>query len=94
MNFTGIDKIIYGVEDLAECIRFNEDSGLVKTTADEKIATFKTMDGSEIVLYLKYNTALLPAIEEGLTLRHVIWVSQMKNILRLFGKKIWSNQLY
>ena len=87
MNFTGIDKIIHGVEDLAECIWFNEDCGLVKTTADEKIATFKTMGGSEIVLYIKDNPALLHAIEEGSTLRHVIWGSQMKNIVRLFGKK-------
>jgi catechol 2,3-dioxygenase-like lactoylglutathione lyase family enzyme len=94
MNFTGIDQIIHGVEDLAECIQFNEDWGLVKTAANEKAAFFKTMDGSEIVLYLKDDPALPPAIEEGSTLRHVIWGVSNEEDLATVRKKISDQASY
>jgi len=94
MNFTGIDQITHGVEDLAECIRFNEDWGLIKTSADEKVAVFKTMDGSEVVLCLKDDPALPPAIEEGSTLRHVIWGVKDEADLEAVRNKISDQASY
>ena len=94
MNFTGIDQIIHGVEDLPECIRFYEDWGLVKTAVDEKGAVFKTMDGSEVVLYLKDHPALPPAIEEGSTLRHVIWGVSNELDLETVRRKISDQASY
>lgn len=73
MNFTGIEQITHGVEDLNECIRFYKDWGLTKVSADDNVAVFKTLDGTEVVLCLKDDPALQPAIEDGSTMRHVVW---------------------
>ena len=67
MNFTGIEKIVHGVEDLTKCMQFYDDWGLAKISFDEKSALYKTMDGSEILLYHKNDPRLPPAIEEGPT---------------------------
>jgi catechol 2,3-dioxygenase-like lactoylglutathione lyase family enzyme len=73
MNFTGIDQITHGVENLSECVRFYDDWGLTKISANDKVAIFRTMDGSEVLLCLKDDPELPPAIEEGSTIRHVTW---------------------
>ena len=45
MNFTGIDQITYGVEDMQECVRFFDDWGLSKVSVDDDIAIFKSPVG-------------------------------------------------
>ena len=37
MNFTGIDQITHGVENLSECVRFYDDWGLTKISANDKM---------------------------------------------------------
>ncbi len=73
MKFTGIDQITHGVENLDACVRFYDDWGLTKVSADNEAAIFKTLDGSEVVVCLKDDPALPVAFEEGSTMRHVIW---------------------
>ena len=45
---TGIDKVVYGVEDLAECMRFFRDWGLAPVGEGDGRATFETLDGAEV----------------------------------------------
>ncbi|MBT5939163.1 MAG: glyoxalase, partial [Rhodospirillaceae bacterium] len=88
MNFTGIDQITHGVEDLSECVRFYEDWGLTKVSVDDNVAVFKTMDGSEVVLCHTDDPALPPAIEEGSTMRHVVWGVKDEADLAVVREKI------
>ena len=86
MNFTGIEKIIHGVEDLAECMRFYDDWGLAKTSFNKNSALYKTMDGSEILLCNKNDPTLPPAIEKGSTIRHIVWgVENKADLTKVHG---------
>ena len=86
MNFTGIEKIIHGVEDLAECMRFYDDWGLAKTSFNKNSALYKTMDGSEILLCYMNDPTLPPAIEKGSTIRHIVWgVKNKTDLTKVHG---------
>ena len=63
---TGIDKIVYGVEDLDTCIRFFDDWGLDRIEAGADGALFETMDGCEIELRHAGDQSLPPAFEPGI----------------------------
>ena len=69
----GIDKVVYGVEDLNECIRFFRDWGLACVDEGDDRARFETLDGAEVELRYRSDTTLPPAFEPGSTLRRVVW---------------------
>lgn len=86
MNFTGIEKIIHGVEDLSECMQFYDDWGLAKTSFNKNSALYKTMDGSEILLCNMNDPTLPPAIEKGSTIRHIVWgVKNKADLTKVHG---------
>ncbi len=70
---TGIDKVVYGVEEVAECARFFRDWGLTEIESGAAGTRFETLDGSEIELRAADDAALPPAFEAGSTLRRVVW---------------------
>ncbi len=94
MNFTGIEKIIHGVEDLAEGMRFYDDWGLAKTSFDKNSALYKTMDGSEVLLCNKNDPALPPAIEKGPTIRHIVWGVKNKTDLTKVHEMISGHETF
>jgi len=72
-NFTGIDGISFGIEDMDLAARFYLDWGLQLVSADSNARVYKTMDGTEINLRNWDDPALPQAIEDGSTIREVIW---------------------
>ena len=70
---TGIDKVVYGVEDLGECTRFFTDWGLAPAGESDGGALFETMDGGEVELRRADDPSLPPAFESGSTLRRLVW---------------------
>lgn len=73
MRFTGIDALIFGVDDMAACRQFYTDWGLTETGEADGRVTFETQDGSEIVIAPAGAPDLPPAIEDGSTVRRAIW---------------------
>ncbi|TXH68329.1 MAG: glyoxalase [Thiothrix sp.] len=73
MAITGIDRITYGVEDMASAQRFFTDWGLKPLTTEAEHLLFSTQDGSQIEVCKLDNPELAPAFETGSTLREVIW---------------------
>jgi len=73
INFKGIDRITYGAEDMAAGVKFFEDWGLKLVSSDANVALFETLDGTEAEVRPIDDPALPPPIEEGPTLREVIW---------------------
>ena len=69
----GIDKVVYGVEDMPECGRFFRDWGLACVDEGDDRATFTTLDGSEVELRTASDATLPAAFEAGSTLRRVVW---------------------
>jgi catechol 2,3-dioxygenase-like lactoylglutathione lyase family enzyme len=68
MSILGLERVVYGVEDLALGRRFFEEWGLI---AEGDV--FRTADGTEVVLRPADDPGLPPAIEPGSTVREIVW---------------------
>jgi len=73
MSILGIDRITYGVEDVAKCRRFFLDWGLRLVRESDASLDFATLNGCEVHVRHAEDATLPPAIENGSTLREVVW---------------------
>jgi catechol 2,3-dioxygenase-like lactoylglutathione lyase family enzyme len=74
MSISGIDRVVYGVEDIAASKRFFLDWGLKLLREDGSGLDFETLNGCEIFVRHMDDPNLPPQrIEAGPTLRQVIW---------------------
>ena len=79
MAILRIERVVYGVTDLAECSRFFTDFGLELVTdaepadKDRPATVFRTQAGQEIELRPHDDPDLPPAPEPGSTVREVVW---------------------
>ena len=72
-SILSIDKVVYGVEDLAEGRRFFSDWGLQELEQSSRQVVFETLEGSQVVLLDSQDESLPEPIESGPTVRQVIW---------------------
>jgi catechol 2,3-dioxygenase-like lactoylglutathione lyase family enzyme len=73
MSILGIDEITYGAQDLATCRRFFGDWGL-KLAADEGTRlVYETINGCRVIVADPQAHELPAGVEEGPTLREVVW---------------------
>lgn len=70
-GIVGIEKLEFGVEDLAQCRRFLKDFGL--TAEANNINHFHTLNGAQVQLYASDDRQLPAAFESGSTLRRITW---------------------
>ncbi|RDI19112.1 VOC family protein [Pseudacidovorax intermedius] len=73
MSVLGIDQITYGTDDLATSRRFFLDWGLTLAHEGADELVFESLNGCRIVVAAMDKAGLPPAIEEGPTLREVVW---------------------
>jgi catechol 2,3-dioxygenase-like lactoylglutathione lyase family enzyme len=76
MSITGIDRVTFGVEDMATCRRFFTDLGLGLQRDHAAGLDFTTLNGCELWLRAVDDAALPPAVEPGSSLRQVIWSAE------------------
>lgn len=74
MSILGVESVVFGVEDLAEHIRFWTDFGLPLEHADDNEATFRVASGSRVVFY-KHGDARLPSPDPfpGDGIKETVW---------------------
>jgi catechol 2,3-dioxygenase-like lactoylglutathione lyase family enzyme len=73
MALTGIDAVVFGVGDMAEAKRFLDDWGVSEVSATADKLVYRTRDGAEVIVRPKDTSDLPPPIEDGNTVREVIW---------------------
>jgi len=73
MSILGIDQITYGAADLPTCRSFFSDWGLKLVRESAASLEFETLNGCRVVVADPAQVALPPAIEDGPTLREVVW---------------------
>lgn len=73
MALMGIDAVIFGVADMAEAKRFLDDWGVSPVSIAKDRLIYRTRDGAEVVAQPHDAADLPPAIEDGNTVREVIW---------------------
>jgi len=73
MTILGIDEITYGAPDLATCRRFFADWGLSLVQDTDGRLVFESVNGCRVIVADPARSELPPAIEDGATLREVVW---------------------
>ncbi|MFT3777275.1 MAG: VOC family protein [Ottowia sp.] len=88
MSVLGIDQITYGTDDLLLARRFFQDWGLslVSESADELV--FECLNGCRVIVAAMDKAGLPPAIEEGPTLREVVWAVESEADLDRYADAI------
>jgi len=69
MTITRVERVVYGVADLGECSRFFTDFGLQRLGGNR----FGTQTGQVVELRAADDLSLPPAVEDGSTIREVVW---------------------
>lgn len=73
MSVLGIDEITYGAQDLPRCREFFLDWGLKLVGEQPDELVFETLNGCRVIVADSDKPGLPAAIEEGPTLREVVW---------------------
>lgn len=89
-GLTGIDRVVYGVEDMVKCRQFFSDWGLTLSSESDEEIVFETLEKSKIVLRHANDPSLPPAIEDGSTVREVVWGAASQADLDAFLERISS----
>lgn len=88
MSIIGIEKLYFGVEDLARSREFITHFGLKPDRIQQD--TFITKNGAQIAIKHLNDVTLPPAFESGSTLREVVWGVKDQAALAAIGAKIQS----
>ncbi|NUO43080.1 MAG: glyoxalase [Streptomyces sp.] len=73
MGIQRIESVIYSIDDLDECVRFYDDFGLFLVERTDDHAVFETLTGQTLHLDAWPSPLLPPPVEDGPTLREVVW---------------------
>jgi len=73
MAIVGIHSLVYGVDDLAESVRFFEDFGLPLKARSENHAHFRLEEGSNVVVRRMDDAWFLKSEQVGIGVRECVW---------------------
>jgi len=73
MSVLGIDQITYAADDLPTCRTFFQDWGLALQSESADELVFECLNGCRVLVASLAKPGLPPAMEEGPTLREVVW---------------------
>lgn len=88
IEITGIENIVFGVEDMASARRFLDIYGLSEVHCDDGVSRWEALDGTGVELRMKDDPSLPPALIEGPTGRRYIWGVKSANALDLIGEEL------
>lgn len=88
MDVLGIDEITYGTDDLATTKRFFTDWGMTLVEETENSLVFETMNKCRVIAKTINHPDLPPAIEDGPTLREVVWGVSSDAVVEKFAERI------
>ena len=84
MDYTGIESVHFGSDDLTQSRRFFTDWGLKKTSHSAKLLRFQTGNGAEVVVRDASSALLAPPLSEGAQFREfVLGVKTQRDLDRL-----------
>lgn len=92
MGVCRIEELHYGVEDVAECTRFFGDFGLDQAELEGAVTVFVTPAGQRLHLHPMGDPALPAALEEGSTIREIIWGVETPEELRELGAALAADR--
>lgn len=91
MAITGIESLVYGVDDVALATRFFEDFGLPLVERSETLGRFQLNEGSSVIIRHRDDPTLPATTMEGIGVREVIWGIDTPEALDMLATKLDSS---
>lgn len=88
MGIQRIESVTYGIDDVAECVRFFDDFGLFLLERTDEHAVFETLTGQTLHLDTVPGPLLPPPLETGPTLREIVWGVDTREELARLGAEL------
>ncbi|HUZ75311.1 MAG TPA: VOC family protein [Stellaceae bacterium] len=92
MDIVGVDRAVFGVEDLEAARRFCRQYGFTEIEHGAAGAHFETLDGTGVILRHATDPSLPPANVAGATGRETIWGVRNKDALEQVGAELSSDR--
>jgi catechol 2,3-dioxygenase-like lactoylglutathione lyase family enzyme len=93
VGISRVEEVHFGVEDVEECVRFFADFGLADTgLPDHGIARFSTPVGQRLFFHPISDPGLPPPVEEGSTVREIIWGVEDEQDIRDLGDALAADR--
>src|SRR5690554_5756372 len=90
MKVMGIDEITYGANDFDTCKKFFSDWGLTLTNESASKLVFSSLNGCRVNVVREDDPAYPAPIEQGPTLREVVWGVSSDDVVAEFAKRLES----
>jgi len=100
MTVMRVERVVYGVPNLDECVRFFTDFGLDPLEGGKggeggEIARFATQTGQVVELRDADDPSLPPPVQSGPTLREVVWgVDTQESLDKLATNLLSDRSIY
>lgn len=72
MKITGLETLVFGVENLGDCAQYLKDYGLIAVREDAQGGRYEALDGTAVELALASDPALPPVMPNGCLLRKTV----------------------
>lgn len=73
MNITGLEALVFGVDDLAECGQYLTDYGLTPVDVTSAGGRYEALDGTAVVIAHRDDSGLPPPLASGCLLRKTLF---------------------
>ena len=88
MNLIGIEKLVYGVEDLDQCKKFWIDFGLSVSEDDDQHGLFACASGAKVEVRRIDDPCLPPPVVAEPTVRETIWAADSQDTVDMIGEEL------
>lgn len=88
MTIVGIDRVTYGVANMAKSRQFFSDWGLTRVSAGKDRVLFRTADHSEVMLRPRGHPSLPRGVGRGSTVREITWGVSSKRDLAAIANEL------
>lgn len=92
MNITGLESLLFGVDDVDACIKYAEDYGLRTVERSASGATCEALDGTNIVILKSSDTKLAPAVAAAPNLRETVYGVADAGTLEAIGAELHQDR--
>ncbi|MDG2032972.1 MAG: VOC family protein, partial [Rhodospirillales bacterium] len=88
MNLIGIEKLVYGVDDLDQCKQFWRDFGLSMIEDDDQHGLFACASRAKVEIRKNDDPSLPPPVVAEPTVRETVWAADSQATVNRIGDEL------
>ena len=92
MAIGGIESVVYGVDVMADAVRFFDDFGLERRGGSDSEVVYRLEEGSRVILKLRDDPSLPARLYEGPGVREVFFSVEDRDELRHYAERVAADR--